>query len=318
MKLLLFSLAGLLFLALAGGYLGFRHAFCRRPDPDWDDQQALDRSPEWRNHPISIPAAGQWLREHDARDVAITSFDGLTLRGKWVSAEHPRATIILVHGYRSHYLSDFGGIFQKYHDLGLNLLLIRQRAHGESEGKYITFGVRERMDVLRWIEYHNRTFGKGDVFLGGMSMGAATVTYAAGETLPENVRGITADCGFTSPADIIGRVIRTDFHLPPKPVLPLLELYARLIAGFSLFQCSSAQSGRSAKTPILMIHGKADALVPWQMAQAGYDAYAGEKELILVEGAGHGMSYLTEPERLTCALIRFFERNLTAKLEETT
>lgn len=310
-------IAVLLILAavLFGGWLGFRHGFARTPEPDWDDQESLNQSAMWKNHPVSIPAAGQWLRDHDARDISVTSFDGLTLRGKWVPAEHPRATIILVHGYRSHYLTDFGGIFQRYHELGLNLLLIRHRAHGESEGNYITFGVHERKDILRWIAYHNNHFGTGPVFLGGMSMGAATVLYTAGEDLPDNVVGITADCGFTSPAEIIGRVIRKDFRLPPKPVLPLLNLYTRLFAGFSLWECDSRKTGKLAKTPILMIHGKADDFVPCHMTEESFAAYAGPKELITVEGAGHGMSYMTDPARVRTALTDFFDRNIIAYKE---
>lgn len=298
---------------LLGGWLGFRHGFCRQPEPDWEDQESLNASPMWRNHPVSIPDAARWLREHNAQDISVESFDGLTLRGKWVPAEHPRATILLVHGYRSHYLTDFGGIFQRYHDLGLNLLLMRQRAHGESEGKYITFGVRERKDVLRWIEYHNRHFGSCDLFLGGMSMGAATVLFTAGEELPDNVRGITADCGFTSPAEIVGRVVRRDFRLPPKLVLPLLELYTRTFAGFSLWECDSRKTGKLARTPILMLHGKADDFVPCHMTEESFEAYAGPKKLICVEGAGHGMSYMTDPIRCRAALTAFFDRNITSK-----
>ena len=302
---------------LLGGWLGFRYAFCRQPDPDWEDQEALDRS-KWKHHPVSIPEAARWLREHGAQDISTVSFDGLTLRGKWVPAEHPRATIILVHGYRSSYLTDFGGIFQRYHDLGLNLLLIRQRSHGESGGRYITFGVHERRDVLSWIQYHNQVFGPGDLFLGGMSMGASTVLCAAGEALPENVRGITADCGFTSPAEIIGHVIRKDFHLPPKLVLPLLDLYARTLGHFSLWDCDTRAAGRRAKTPVLMIHGKADDFVPCRMTEESFETYAGPKELITVEGAGHGMSYMKDPVRLCAALTDFFQRSLShpAKMEE--
>lgn len=273
----------------------------------------------FKNHPISIPAASQWLRDHNAQDVSTLSFDGLRLAGKWVPAENPKATIILFHGYRSSYLTDFGGIFQTYHDLGLNLLLVRQRAHGESEGKYITYGVRERKDALSWITFHNREHGMDNVFLGGMSMGASTVLFAAGESLPENVRGITADCGFTSPYDIIGEVIHRDFHLPSKLILPLLNLYTRHLAGFDLRECSTTETLKRSKTAILMIHGRADNFVPCWMTQAGFDVCAGDKTLYLVEKAGHGLSYLMDRAGLTRTLTSFFLRNIAPEyqLEES-
>ena len=166
--------------ALAGGYWGFQYACRRIPDPDWDSEEKLKKTP-YAEFAQSLPRALQWLRDHDAEDVSVTSFDGLTLRGKWVPAENPKATIILFHGYHTHYLHDFAGIFSMYRSIGLNLLLVRQRAHGESGGKYITFGVHERRDVLSWVEFHNRTHGMDNVFLGGMSMGASTLLFAAGE-----------------------------------------------------------------------------------------------------------------------------------------
>ena len=296
--------------ALTGGYLGFRHACARVRDPDWDSEEAL-KSTAFAEFAESIPAANRWLREKGAEDVTVTSFDGLTLRGKWLPAEKPMATIILFHGYHSHHLQDFAGIYDYYHSIGLNLLLVRQRSHGESGGTYITFGVKERLDALRWIEFHNRTHGMDNVYLGGMSMGASTVLFAAGEELPPNVRGITADCGFSSPAEILAHIIRRDFHLPPKLVLPLMEVWARLLGGFSFYECNSRDSLSRSKTPILFIHGKADDFVPSYMSEVGYAACASAKEILLVDEAGHGRSYLYEPERLRKALTYFFKRNLS-------
>ncbi len=298
-------------LALGGGYLGFRYACLRGTDPDWEDPVSLQQS-DFAEFSESIPLAAQWLRKHHAEDVFTVSHDGLRLAGKWVPAEgRPKGTIILFHGYRSHYLNDFAAIFSMYHSMGLNLLLVRQRSHGESEGKYITFGVRERQDVRTWVEFHNRTHGMDNVFLGGLSMGASTVLFAAELELPPNVRAITADCGFTCPKDIMAQVIRKRFHLPPAPVLPLIDFWARILGGFSISECDSRKILTHARLPILFIHGKADGFVPCGMSQEGYDACCSQKELYLVEGADHGRSYLYEPERLTAGLVDFFNRNIS-------
>ncbi len=296
--------------ALAGGYLGFQHACKRPPEPDWSSEETLRKTP-YAEFAESIPLALQWLRNHNAEDVQIQSFDGLTLRGKWVPAEHPKATIILFHGYHTHYIHDFSGIFSLYHAMGLNLLLVRQRSHGESEGRYITFGVRERKDVLRWVDFHNRTHGMDNVFLGGMSMGSSTILFAAGEDLPPNVRGITADCGFSSPAEVLSHVIRQDYHLPPRLVLPLMEVWARALGGFSFYECSTRDSLSRCKTPVLFIHGTDDSFVPCAMSQSGYACCTSEKEIHLIRGAEHGRGYLCEPERLTKALTDFFNRHIS-------
>ena len=296
--------------ALAGGYWGFRYACSRQPEPDWDSEATLKQT-AFAEFAGAIPRARQWLRDHKAEEVSVTSFDGLTLRGQWVPAEAPIATILLFHGYHSHHLNDFAGIYDYYHSIGLNLLLVRQRAHGESDGKYITFGVKERRDALSWIDFHNRTHGMDNVFLGGMSMGASTVLFAAGEELPPNVRGITADCGFSAPAEILSHIIKRDFHLPPKLVLPLLEVWARILGGFSFYECSSRDTLSRAKVPILFIHGRADTFVPCYMSEVGYDSCISDKEIILVDNAEHGRSYLHEPQRLREALRAFFNRNLS-------
>ena len=296
--------------ALAGGYWGFRYACDRMEDPDWDSSESLEKT-MYAEFSESIPRARQWLRDHHAEDVQLTSFDGVTLRGQWVPAEDPIGTILLFHGYHTHHIHDFAGIYGLYHAIGLNLLLVRQRGHGESGGRYITFGVKERRDALSWIDFHNRTHGMDNVFLGGMSMGASTVLFTAGEELPPNVRGITADCGFSSPAEILGYIIKKDFHLPPKLVLPLMEVWARLLGGFSFYECDSRETLARSKTPILFIHGKADTFVPSFMSEVGCAACAGDKEIHLIEGAEHGRSYLHEPERLRVALVDFFKRNLS-------
>lgn len=305
--------------ALAGGYIAFDHACKRMEDPDWDSEAELKKT-VYAEFAESIPRARQWLRDHHAEDLEITSFDGYPLRAQWVPAEKPMATIILFHGYHTHHIHDFAGIYGLYHHLGLNLLLVRQRGHGESGGPYITFGVKEHRDVLAWIDHHNRVHGMDNVFLGGMSMGASTVLFAAGEDLPPNVRGITADCGFSSPADILSHIIRRNYHLPPKLVLPFMEVWARSCGGFSFYECDSRKTLSRSKTPILFIHGKADNFVPCHMTETAYEACASEKELHLVDGAGHGRSFLCDPEGLKNALADFFRRNCSADfiLEDNT
>jgi fermentation-respiration switch protein FrsA (DUF1100 family) len=144
-----------------------------------------------------------------------------------------------------------------------------------------------------------------------MSMGASTVLFAAGEDLPPSVRGITADCGFSSPAEILGHIIRKDFHLPPRLVLPLMDIWARILGGFSFYECDSRDTLARSKTPILFIHGKADRFVPCSMTEEGHRACASDKELYLVEGAGHGRSFLLDPEGLKKALTDFFRRNIS-------
>jgi len=293
MDLLVFVLFALLLLVIVSGVYTFVVACVRKAEPDWLDETAL-RKTSFGKYSEMIAYADQWLKDHDSRDVYITSEDGLKLHGLWVRADNPVGTVLLVHGYRSTKLVDFALAFDAYHNLGLNLLIPDQRSHGRSEGKYITFGVKESKDMLGWLEYHNRQLGSWDIILSGMSMGAATVLYMADMPLPENVRGIIADCGFSSPADIIKKVFQSTVHLPAVPSIWVADLCARIFAGFSLYEKSSLSSLKKNALPILLVHGKADDFVPCEMSKKAYDICTGNKRLLLVEGAKHGVSFLAD------------------------
>ena len=128
--------------------------------------------------------------------------------------------------------------------------------------------------------------------------------------LPENVKGIIADCGFTSPKAIISQVFRTVTHLPAAPSVWIADKFAQLFAGFSLAGEDSRKSLAASRVPILIVHGKDDHFVPCRMSEQGYAACAGPKHLLLVDGAGHGVSFIVDTERYTALIIDFLKTNL--------
>lgn len=276
-----------------GGYLFF--AACGRRDVDWLDEKQATKTPFGKFYK-GILMGHQWLLDQNARDVYTESHDGLKLHAYWVPAENAKGTVVLVHGYHSCVLTDFSVAFPLYHEMGFNLLLPTQRAHGKSEGKYVTFGVLESQDMLQWIRFHNGKFGSLPVILSGMSMGASTVMYLAGENLPENVKGLIADCGFTTPKEIISRVFRKVAHIPAWTVIWATELFARIFGHFSLTQKDSVKTLAKNSRPILLVHGVDDDFVPCDMTRRGFEACAGDKRLLLVEEATHGVSFLRAKE----------------------
>ena len=277
-----------------GGYTFF--AACRRgKELDWLDEAAVKKS-DFGPYYANIKHGHQWLLEHKARDLYMTSHDGLCLHATWVPAENAKGTVMLVHGYHSCALTDFSIAFERYHQRGMNILLPSQRAHGKSEGKYTTFGVLESRDVLDWIQFHNEKFAAFPMMLSGMSMGAATVMYVAGEELPENVRAINADCGFTSPKEIIAKVFKDATHVPAWPFIWATDLFARFFGGFSLEEKVSTETLKKNTRPISFVHGRDDDFVPCDMTCRSFEACAGEKALLLVDGATHGTSFLHDKE----------------------
>ena len=309
MRLILFVLIALVLLLLVSGGAMFYLGCVRQKEQPWLQEDKIKQTPYGKYYP-AIRMADAWLREHNAQPLSIQSHDGLLLYGRWIPAENPRGTVLLAHGYRSTCLIDFAAFLEFYHTLGMNILLPDQRSHGKSQGRYITFGVKESADMAAWIEAHNHRFGDFPMFLMGISMGASTVLYLADQKLPANVRGIIADCGFTSPAQILGTVYRRMIHLPAGPTLWTAAIFARLFAGFSLWEKDTRKSLSHARLPVLMIHGREDGFVPCAMTEAGYAACRGNKQLLLVDGADHGLSILRDPEGY-CNLLEQFIGNFS-------
>lgn len=292
----------------SGAYM-FIKACVRGKELPWMVEEEISKTGFAKYYPC-ILASDAWLKEHHAQDVYVTSKDGLRLHAYWIPAENPRGTILLAHGYRSTFLVDFGLAFAFYHKLGMNILVPNQRAHGESEGRYITFGVKESEDMQCWIDYHNRKYGNYQMILSGLSMGASTVLFLADQDLSANVKCIIADCGFTSPYDILNVVFRSVVHMPAQLSLFVANILSSLLAGFGLKQKDTREALKNAKVPVLMIHGLADDFVPSDMTVQGYHACAGEKELLLVKDAGHGVSFLKDKETYTKCIIAFLEKHL--------
>ena len=281
-----------------------RHANLRlMPKPK--DQEAL--SP-WAQYDDVIDEGIAWFQAQQVREVAITARDGLRLRGRYLPCGDSDHTVLLVHGYRSASPEhDFACALRLYHEMGFNLLLIDQRAQGKSQGEYMTFGVLEREDVAAWARYLDRSYHPKAVILDGMSMGAATVLMALALPLPPCVKGVVADCGYTTPQAIIHYVMSAQYHMPARLLLPGLKLLFRLRTGHSLTEASAPRAIAASNLPILLIHGEEDQYVPCRMGVENAQA-SPRTTLVTVPGAGHGVSFLVGREKCMKALDNFVGR----------
>ena len=292
-----------------GAWCGYRTAFQadpRRQSPiqEIPEGEGFDEYRERMLENIHI------LLETPYERVTVRSHDGLKLVGKFYEGQSGAPLILFFHGYRSTAERDGSGGFQLCRERGWHILMPDQRAHGESEGDTITFGVRERLDCLAWARYAARRMGPDTpIFLWGISMGAATVLMASDLPLPETVRGIVADCGFDTPAGILKETIRHR-RWPLFPLYPFTALGARWFGKFSVTETSALACVRHARLPILLIHGEADHVVPCDMAMALRDACAAEVHLLTVPGAGHGISWYVDMSAYQAALLNFMEEHM--------
>ena len=300
-------LLALVALITVAAYLCYRMAFYapRKETPPSD----VIEIPEGEIYEAFRPEMEAWAREvrgMEREEMTITSFDGLTLHGNYFEYAPGAPIELMFHGYRGSAERDLSGGVQRCFALGRSALIVDQRCSGRSEGKVITFGVREHRDCLSWVEFMVKRFGPDvKIILTGISMGASTVVMAAGKPLPENVIGVLADCGFTSAKDIIKVVIKK-MGLPPAPCYPFVKLGAKLFGGFDLEEYSPMEALKTATKPIIFFHGEDDDFVPCAMSETMYEACSSRKRLVTVPGAGHGLSFPIDQEAYLKAAGEFF------------
>lgn len=301
---ILYILLALLALFLLLFVLFFLFAFLGRTNADFT-RHNFALKPELRPYADLILSGKRYCRETTHEDVTIEARDGVKLFARVYDREDARAVVIMMHGYRSMSENDFSCSSEFVHKSGFAMVMPDERAHSQSGGHLMTFGIRERWDLMEWVKYAEKRFPGKKILLEGLSMGSSTVLMAAGEReLPESVVGIICDCGYTSPREIIRTVIHS-WRLPASVCYPMVRLGARLLGRFDLESCSALEAGKRATVPALFIHGEADDFVPCRMGRDNFGAYAGPKRLVTVPGAGHGMSYVVDMARCQTALSEF-------------
>lgn len=303
--------AGLMLAVLGLSYWCFRFGFYA-PRKNTHPADYIDL-PEGEIYEPFHADMTRWVREARAmpqENMTVKSFDGLTLTGKYYEFSPDAPIEIMFHGYRGSAERDLSGGVQRCFQLGHSALIVDQRCSGGSDGTVITFGINEHKDCLVWVDHTIRRFGADvRIILTGLSMGAATVMMAAGCDLPENVVGVLADCGYTSPKDIIHLTIKK-MGLPVSISYPLAKLGASLFGHFDLEETSPMEALKKAKVPVIFFHGETDDYVPCYMSKENYDACASRKKLVTVPGAGHGLSYPVDRDGYLKAVREFFGPDL--------
>jgi len=245
-----------------------------------------------------VDAAAQRLENSECDTVEIISHDGIKLVGHWYENPNAQRIVVAMHGWRSSWSQDFGMIADFLHDNGCSVLYAEQRGQNSSGGDHMTFGLLERYDCLDWINWVNEnTQEELPIYLAGISMGATTVLMATGLELPGNVRGVVADCGFTSPYAIWKYVTEENLHLSYKLHGNLVERLCQRKIRMGAKEYSTMDAMQGCQIPVLFIHGADDTFVPVTMTYENYRACTAPKQLLVVPGAQHGLSYYVEQDR---------------------
>lgn len=275
-------------------------------------RERLTGSPADRAALYRLELAGKALRAKDVQTVRIYGRDGATLVGHWRPGKSPGRVILAMHGWRSSWHRDFGIVADFWYEHGCSVLFAEQRGQGSSGGEYMAFGMMERYDCLAWAQWLNRNVSATlPIYLAGVSMGATTVLMASALAMPPNVRGIVADCGFTSPRAIWQHVARNNLHLPYGPRAALVDALCKRKIHMASGDCSTVEALKKSRIPVLFVHGTDDRFVPVEMTYENYKACAAPKRLFVVPGADHGGSYLRDRKGYEQAILDFWRENDT-------
>lgn len=290
-------------------FFAFRYIFGRAASTDLSDKGQL-LSSAWFMYEKQISAGIRWIQKQKWQDTEIRSSDGLKLCGRWLKKAGAKKTALLFHGYHSMGQNDFSLSVRRYYEQGFNILMPDQRAHGNSEGKYCTFGALESGDCRLWIDEALSLFGSDtEILLAGVSMGASTVMMALKGGLPGNVKCVVADSGFTSPKDIIKWYMKNKYHMYLFPLLQIVCLYCRVFARFVPSAYDTREIlAENADIPVFLAHGKPDAVVPYSMSEENNKACRSEHYFFSSETAMHAGSALTDQTEYFKALDTFTAR----------
>ena len=251
--------------------------------------------------------ASQWTSIIKNEKVEVTAKDGIVLKGtEYIKDEQINNWVIVLHGYRSNPESVIS-VGKHFSDKGYNVLIPYMRATGESEGEYIGMGWLDKDDLKCWIDLIIKQNNNANIVLHGSSMGAATVLMASGDELPNNVKAIIEDSGYTSVWDIFASEAKARFNLPAFPVLNMFEVVANYRAKYDIREASALEQVKKATTPILFIHGDSDDFVPEYMCEQLYEVANCKKNKLIIHGAGHTESRYKEPDTYYKNIFEFLD-----------
>ena len=276
--------------------------FFRRDDPKKIidlDSKAYD---DYRDQMLS---ARERMEKVPCERLSITSFDGLKLSARYYRGNGDKL-IIMCHGAHTYSLNNFAVMAEKMAQKGYSMLIIDQRAYGESEGEYVSYGALEQYDLLKWIELTEKFDYVRSIVLYGISMGASTVAFASDKIKDERVKGMILESGFSS----LGELERslTGMRRLPDFLFSLQKKMAKRLIGVEFAQ-SNVDSLKKTDIPALFIWGDNDIVTPLKDFKVMYEECASQKRLVVVPGAGHAVATVAGGDNVQNLIFDFIENN---------
>lgn len=271
-------------------------------------------------HPVRRPLTADLIREADAsfahvrahrEDLFVTAPDGAKLCGWKVRPPSPNGTwVLLFHGVADNRVGTIGQS-EILLAAGYGVVMMDQRAHGESGGEMATFGWLERNDTRAVIDALAASEHPAHIFALGESMGAGIALQSAG--IDPRIEAVVAEAPFASlreaSYDYAGlqkyALLGETFFAPGAWVM----LYrGSKIAGFSAAGVSPERAVAARNFPVLLICDEKDTTLPCRHAKRIYAAARGPKSLWVVPEAFHAAALGFAPGEFRRRVLDFFHQ----------
>lgn len=283
----------------------FRNFFARFSTKKIDD--VYDKNPLYDSYREEVYRGRDFLRDTEHKEVQITSFDSLKLIGYYYDFGNKK-TVIFFHGFHSDPLLLFGVHIKDAQERGYNALIVDQRAHNKSEGKYSSYGKYEQYDVHSWIKFVKEELNQNEVLLYGLSMGATAIMLASPELDKNYVKAIISDCGYTSIDKLIKHLVSSK-HIPSFMFLGGVRFLAKHLVKLSFNDFYTPDILKNNQIPAFFVSGTLDSVVTNDFLMNNYNDCASKKELLLVEGAEHTVAMIKGGKEAFDKLYKFVEES---------
>ena len=228
----------------------------------------------------------QWNEQNKEckQEVEITS-DGFRLVGEFFDFGSDTSVIIVAGRMESLLYSYY--FAKPYQDLGYNVLVIDNRSHGLSQGRYLSLGFKEYRDLIRWSEFLHDRFDQKSIVLHGICIGSSTSLFAlCSEDCPEYVRAMVAEGIYTSFHDcFVNHMV--DGHHPVQPFTWFVMLYIRIFTGADVVNDGPLNRIDRLEKPILFLHSKEDVFSLPKQAAGVYERCRSHKKMVWFEKGAH-------------------------------
>ncbi|MCB0477836.1 MAG: alpha/beta fold hydrolase [Crocinitomicaceae bacterium] len=252
--------------------------------------------------PEEINYSGKYV----SRAFSIETSDNLKLKGRIIRADvKSEICVVLVHGIRSrkeNYYQIVDGIASN----GFDVIVFDQRCHGESEGEYCTFGVKESEDVRQLIQFASEEFHIQKFVLWGQSLGGSVVIQSMNKD-DRIIAGIS-ESTFTDYQTIAKEYIQNKLPLFPDAVCDYASKIGAENAGFDPNEASTIEAAEKIRKPILIVHGTEDENINFKYGKQIYESIPSrEKQFIPIQGAGHNNLWQIGGENYFQIVINFIK-----------